>query len=100
MLYCNVEPDLGMPAQNTNIAAPESRRSRLRSRVGLLHRKECRYRPPDMTPGRRTRDAFLPLMLRATARAAGRGPVILPEYAMHPRSRYGWDGQAPVSALQ
>jgi hypothetical protein len=42
---------------------------------------------------------MLPLLLRSAARLAGRGPVIVPEYDLHPRARYGWDGRAPLGWL-
>lgn len=46
----------------------------------------------------RARKTAVPLLTRALERAAGRGPVIVPEYQLRPRARYGWEGP-PASSL-
>ena len=48
---------------------------------------------------RRARAAVLPVLTRIAARVAGSGPVIVPEYDLHPQARYGWEGNAPLPAL-
>jgi hypothetical protein len=36
---------------------------------------------------------------RLLGRVSGRGPVIVPEYELHPRARYGWDGRPGLARL-
>ncbi|MEJ7582550.1 MAG: class I SAM-dependent methyltransferase [Acidimicrobiales bacterium] len=55
-----------------------------------------RRRPPRVQGLRAT---VLHMLTGATARLAARGPVIVPEFDLHPRARYGWDGHAPLSSL-
>jgi Methyltransferase domain len=44
--------------------------------------------------------AVVRLLARALERLTGRGPVIVPEYRLSPRARYGWDGQEPIVAVR
>jgi hypothetical protein len=55
--------------------------------------------PRGVAPLDRARATVLPLILRGAARLAGRRPVIVPEYDLHPQSRYGWEGRAPLGSL-
>jgi hypothetical protein len=48
----------------------------------------------------RARAVAVSLLTRAATQLARRGPVIVPEYELHPRARYGWGGQAPLRSLR
>ncbi|MCI0347030.1 MAG: hypothetical protein L0221_16580, partial [Chloroflexi bacterium] len=43
----------------------------------------------------RARAAAVPALTSALRRVAGRGPVIVPQYELRPRARYGWEGGPP-----
>jgi hypothetical protein len=49
--------------------------------------------------GSATRKRVVELLTSALTRVARRGPIVVPEYDLHPKARYGWDGQAPLGSL-
>jgi hypothetical protein len=45
------------------------------------------------------RPVVVDALARVVGRLAGGGSVIVSEYTLHPRARYGWEGQPPLSSL-